>query len=76
MVKPPSRPGQQHDTRQVRVVALVLAGTMVLWLFAQWLGGALDLPGRFAILFDFAALAAFGWALMVTFRIWRKRPKD
>lgn len=75
MVKPPSRP-PQHDTRQVRVVAVVLAGTMVLWLLAQWIGGYLGLPGRFAVLFDFAALAAFGWALMVTFRIWRKRQKD
>ncbi|SDX20006.1 DUF5337 domain-containing protein [Roseicitreum antarcticum] len=75
MVKPPARPHQQ-DTRQARVVALVLAGTTVVWLVAQWAGGMLGLPGRFAILIDLAALAAFGWALMVTFRLWRKRPKD
>ena len=59
--------------RQGRFVALVVAGTMLLWMLATWLGPALGLPGRFAFLFDFAALAGFTWALIVALQIWRKR---
>ncbi|GAB4383610.1 DUF5337 domain-containing protein [Albidovulum sp.] len=63
--------------RQARMVAVVIAATMVLWLGAQWLGGRAGLESRFAFLFDLAALAAFVWALAVTWRIWRrqKRPE-
>ncbi|MEO0991200.1 MAG: DUF5337 domain-containing protein [Pseudomonadota bacterium] len=56
-----------------RTVALVIAGTMILWIGAQWLGGALGWPARYVFLFDFAALAAMFWALVVTWQIWRKR---
>ena len=59
--------------RQARIVAVVVAVTMVLWLAAQWIGGKLGLPARFAFLFDLAALAGFFWALVVSFQIWRKR---
>jgi hypothetical protein len=54
-------------------VAVVLVCAMVLWMGAQWLGGAVGLPTRFVFLFDLAALAAFFWALVVTFQLWRKR---
>jgi len=59
--------------RQGRIAALVIAGTMLLWLGAQWLGGWLGLPDRYAFLFDFAALAGLFWALVVTYQIWRAR---
>lgn len=65
-----------HDkalARQARTVSIVIAGTMVLWMAAQWLGGELGLSSRFVFLFDFAALAGFLWALIVTVQIWRKR---
>ena len=63
------------DQGQVRLVALVLAGTMILWMGAQWLGGAMGWQTRYAILFDLAALAAFVWALVVTYQIWRRRQR-
>ena len=66
----------RQTTYQVRLVALVLAGTMILWIGVQWLGGLMGWQTRFAFLADFAALAAFIWALLVTFRIWRRRQKD
>jgi len=59
--------------RQGRIVSLVIAGTMLLWLAAQVLGPRLGLDGKYALLVDFAALAAFVWALIVTYRIWRRR---
>ena len=59
--------------RQGRLVALLVAATMLMWMGAQWVGRELGWEARFAILFDLAALAAFVWALFVTYRIWRKR---
>ena len=49
----------QHENRQGRLVALVIAGAMLLWIVVQWLGPKLGLAGRFAILIDLAVLAAF-----------------
>lgn len=59
--------------RQSRLVGIVIAVTMVLWIGAQWLGAELGWQSRFVFLFDFAALAAFFWALVVTYQIWRAR---
>ncbi|MES2145033.1 MAG: DUF5337 domain-containing protein [Pseudomonadota bacterium] len=59
--------------RQARLVAIVIAGTTVLWLGAQWLGGKFGWETRYVFLFDLAAMAAFVWAMIVTYRIWRKR---
>ena len=59
--------------RQARIVAIVLIGTFVLWMGAQWAGPRLGLPDRYVFLFDFAALGAFLWAFIVTYQIWRKR---
>lgn len=59
--------------RQGRIVALVIAGTMILWFVAQSAGAWLGLAGRYAFLVDLFALAGFLWALIVTWRIWRRR---
>lgn len=56
-----------------RMVSLVIAGTMILWLVLQVVAPQLGLPGRYALLFDFAALAALFWALVVSFQIRRAR---
>ncbi|WRH64666.1 MAG: DUF5337 domain-containing protein [Fuscovulum sp.] len=66
-------PQEKEIARQTRQVAFVLAGTMILWMGASFLGGRLGWETRFAFLFDLAAMAAFIWALVVTYRIWRKR---
>lgn len=64
---------EQALARKGRVVALVIAGAMVLWITAQWLAPVLGLPGRFAFLFDFAAMAALIWAMVNIYQIWRAR---
>ena len=56
-----------------RMVSLVIAGTMILWLLSLWLAPRLGLPGRYAFLFDFAALAGLFWALVVSMQIRRAR---
>jgi Family of unknown function (DUF5337) len=62
----------QHAAR-ARLVGIVLAATMILWMGAQWVGGQLGLETRYAFLFDLAAIAAFVWAMVVTYQIWRGR---
>ena len=88
--KPVARPGatgvggamtenQDRDrqtARQTRLVAVVIAATMILWMTAQWVGGELGWEARYAFLFDFLALAGLLWALIVTFQIWRKSRND
>ncbi len=66
-------PSDLKRAAQARLVGLVLVGTMVLWLGAQWLGGRLGWETRYVFLFDLAALAGFLWALVVTYQIWRGR---
>jgi hypothetical protein len=61
------------NAAQGRLISLVIAATIVLWLGAQWLGGQMGWPVRYAFLFDLAALAALFWALVATVRLWRAR---
>jgi hypothetical protein len=70
-----TKPSDQERSlaRQARLVALVIAGTMILWMAAQWIGREIGLQDRFVFLFDMLALASFFWAFIVTFQIWRKR---
>jgi spore maturation protein SpmA len=71
MTKP--SPEELRQARTARQVAVVLVVTMALWLGAQLVGGEMGWSIRFAFLFDLAALAAFFWAMVVTFQIWRAR---
>ena len=67
-----SPPETERLKRDARLMAFVIAGTMLAWMGAQWLGGRIGLEARYAILLDLAALAAFVWALVVTYQIWRR----
>ena len=74
--KPAPRVAPKADDgvgRTGRMVVIVIAATMVLWLLAQWIGGQLGLDPRYAFLFDFAAIAALVWSLVVTARLWRRQ---
>ena len=62
--------------REARLVAVIIAVTMVLWVGLQWLGGQLGWDPSYAFLFDLAALAAFIWALVVTWRIWQRQKRQ
>ncbi len=64
---------QKDQTRDIRQVALVIAGTMLLWMGAQVVGADMGWPLKYTLLVDLAALAGFIWALVVTYQIWRKR---
>ncbi|MDH5453561.1 MAG: DUF5337 domain-containing protein [Paracoccaceae bacterium] len=68
----PTQPDRRL-AREARMVAIVIAIAMLLWLGAQWLGARFGWDASYAFLFDLAALAAFFWALVVTWRIWRRQ---
>lgn len=63
----------RSDARESRIVALVIAATVLLWLGAQWLGGRMGWDASYVFLADLAAIAAFIWALVVTWRIWQRQ---
>ena len=64
---------EQALARKARVVAVVIAVTMVLWMGAQWLGGQIGMQTKYVFLFDLATLAVFIWAMINTYQIWRTR---
>ena len=70
--------GRKEDAlaRKGRMVSIVIAAAMIIWIALQWVGPALGMPGRYAFLFDFLAIAALVWALIVTMQIWRQRRDD
>ncbi len=70
--RPPTE-AERRDAGQARLAAAVIAATMILWLGLSWLGGRLGWEARYAFLIDLAAIAAFVWALAVTWRIWQRR---
>ncbi|MGB0959676.1 MAG: DUF5337 domain-containing protein [Halocynthiibacter sp.] len=61
---------------QGRVVAIVIAAAGVVWVLANLAGSKLNWSIETMLFFDLAVLAAFIWALVVTYQIWRKRQKD
>ncbi|WP_378945450.1 DUF5337 domain-containing protein [Paracoccus sp. R86501] len=61
------------DAKQMRLVAIVIAVAMLVWLAIQAIGQEYEWAGRWAYLADLAAIGAFVWSLIVTWRIWRRR---
>ncbi|SCZ63622.1 DUF5337 domain-containing protein [Epibacterium ulvae] len=55
-------------------IAVVIAVTISVWLvLTLFVGPMVGLPGRYALLFDFAALAGMIYALVNIFQLWRMR---
>ena len=62
---------EDQKRKRARVASIVIFVTMVVWMGASWIGGKIGLPVRYAFLFDFAAMAALFWALVVLFQVWK-----
>lgn len=73
MPQTPPTPADRRRALQARTVGIVLAVTILVWMGVQWLGGQFGWETRFVFLADLAAIAAFLWALVVTYQIWRSR---
>ena len=70
---PAPTPDDLIRARTGRMVAMVIAGAVILWMAAQWIGGQMGLDPSYAFLFDLAAIAALIWSLVVTARLWRRQ---
>ena len=57
----------------MRLATTVIVASFVMWMLASALGGQLGLPVRFAFLIDLGCMAALIWALVVLYRVWRRR---
>lgn len=62
--------------RKGQIAGLVIAGAMLIWLGVQLWGQDLGISARYMFLFDFAALAAFFWALVVAWQMWQQRSDE
>ena len=68
---------QNQNSPQIgQRIAIVVAATGVLWICANLAGEFLGLSVRARAFFDLVALAAFGFALYMTFNLWRDRQND
>ena len=56
----------------MRLVGAVIALTMLVWLAVNWAGRQYGWPVHYAFLADLAAIGALVWALLVTWRVWRR----
>ena len=57
--------------RAQRRAGLVLVAVAVFWIAVTWAGVALGWPTRLRALLDVFALAGFGFALYLTWQVWR-----
>ena len=65
---------EQTIARKGRHIGVVIAVTMLIWLaMNMFVGPALELTKRHALLIDFAALAGFIYAGANIFQLWRMR---
>ncbi|MFC0279716.1 DUF5337 domain-containing protein [Falsigemmobacter intermedius] len=60
-------------TRRMRLVGAMIAGTTLLWIIFGEVGRQYNWDGRYALLIDLAAIAAYVWALTNAWMLWRKR---
>lgn len=68
-----SNPDEQQMAAQMRLAALVIAAAMIGWIVLQWLAKQYGWAPRWVFLIDLAAIGAFVWSLLVTWRIWRRK---
>lgn len=64
------------EDRSGRKAALVIAGTGVFWILATLIGAEYGWSNRTRALFDVIALAGFGLAVVMIYKIWRMRQND
>ena len=57
---------------EARLIAVVITLAVLLWLGVEYLGGQMNWPPKYVFLADLSAGAAFLWAMIASYRLWRK----
>ena len=73
MTKPHGAEADRARAWKGRMVALVIAGAGLAALFAPYLVAWVGLPLRYEFLIYLAAMAAFLWAMVLTWQLWKSR---
>jgi len=66
-------PKPANGSFEARLIAVVISLAALMWLGVEYLGGQFNWPPKFVFLADLSAGAAFVWAMIATYRLWRKR---
>ena len=61
--------------KQGRLIALIIAGSVLSWSVLQGAAPSLGISGRYMLLIDFFTLAALTWAMISLYKIVRSRPE-
>lgn len=69
----PQETNEDYAARKGRQIAVLIAGTGLVWILAQAVGLWLAVPQRWMALVDLGAVVAFVMALVMTYQIWRAR---
>ena len=64
---------KHSDATQGRRIAVVIAAAAILWIVIEALGGHYDWPPKYIFLADLSAAAAFIWAMVAAYRLWRRQ---
>ena len=59
--------------KQGRLIALIIAGSVLFWSVLQGAGPSLGISARYMLLIDFFTLATLAWAMILLYKIIRSR---
>ena len=59
--------------KQSRLIAIVIAGSVLFWTIIQGTAPSLEISARYMLLIDFMTLAALTWALISLYKIFNSR---
>ena len=59
--------------KQGRLIALVIASSVLLWAIIQGTAPSLEISARYMLLIDFMTLAALTWSLISLYKIFSTR---
>ena len=59
--------------KQSRLIAIVIAGSVLFWTIIQGAAPSLEIAARYMLLIDFMTLAALTWCLISLYKIFSSR---
>jgi len=59
--------------KQSRLIAIVIAGSVLFWTIIQGTAPSLEISARYMLLIDFMTLAALTWSLISLYKIFSLR---
>ena len=64
---------KNRKEKQGRLIAMVIAGSVLFWSVMQGVAPSLEISARYMLLIDFFTLAALAWSLISLYKIFSFR---